>query len=67
VSGLVLVDALTEGLQETETPEQWAMQRALMEGDISESVALNPDLERIDPDAASTRFAPPRNCVHFPL
>ena len=27
VSGLVLVDALTEGLQETETPEQWAVQR----------------------------------------
>ena len=50
VSGLVLVDALTEGLQEAETPEQWAVQRVLMEGDISESVALYPDLERIDPD-----------------
>jgi pimeloyl-ACP methyl ester carboxylesterase len=50
VSGLVLVDALTEGLQETETPEQWAVQRVLMEGDIRESLALYPDLERIDPD-----------------
>jgi pimeloyl-ACP methyl ester carboxylesterase len=50
VSGLVLVDALTEGLQEAETPEQWAVQRVLMEGDISKSVALYPDLERIDPD-----------------
>jgi pimeloyl-ACP methyl ester carboxylesterase len=50
VSGLVLVDALTEGLREAETPEQWAIQRVLMEGDIRESVALYPDLERIDPD-----------------
>jgi pimeloyl-ACP methyl ester carboxylesterase len=50
VSGLVLVDALTEGLQEAETPEQWAVQRVLMEGDIGESLALYPDLERIDPD-----------------
>ena len=31
-------------------PEQWAVQRALIEGEISESVALYPDLERIDPD-----------------
>ena len=50
VSGLVLVDALTEGLQEAETPEQWVIQRVLMEGDIRESLALYPDLERIDPD-----------------
>jgi pimeloyl-ACP methyl ester carboxylesterase len=50
VSGLVLIDALTEGLQEAETPEQWAIQRVLMEGDIRESLALYPDLERIDPD-----------------
>ena len=48
--GLVLVDALTEGLREAETPEQWAIQRVLMEGDIRESLALYPDLERIDPD-----------------
>jgi hypothetical protein len=27
--GFALVDALTEGLQEAETPEQWAIQRVL--------------------------------------
>src|SRR6266403_2232154 len=32
VSGLVLVDALTDGLRDAETPEQWATQRILMEG-----------------------------------
>ena len=61
VSGLVLVDALTEGLQEAETPEQWAIQRILMEGDIRKSLALYPDLERIDPDRSfdQVRAAPP--------
>ena len=46
----MLVDALTKELQEAETPEQWAIQRVLMEGDIRESLAIYPDLERIDPD-----------------
>lgn len=61
VSGLVLVDALTEGLQEAETGEQWAIQRVLMEGDIRESLALYPDLERIDPNRSfdQVRAAPP--------
>ena len=61
VSGLVLVDALSEGLRNAETPEQWAIQRKLMEGDIRESLALYPALERIDPDRSfdQVRAAPP--------
>ena len=60
-AGLVLVDALSEGLQEAETPDQWAMQRVLMEGDIRESLVLYPALERIDPDRSfdQVRAAPP--------
>jgi pimeloyl-ACP methyl ester carboxylesterase len=60
-SGLVLVDALTEGLRDAETPEQWAVQKDMMEGDIRESLALYPDLERIDPDRSfdQVRAAPP--------
>jgi pimeloyl-ACP methyl ester carboxylesterase len=50
VSGLVLIDALSEGLQDAETPAQWAIQRKLIEGDVRESVALYPALERIDVD-----------------
>ena len=42
VSGLVLIDALSEGLQDAETPEQWAIQRKLIEGDVRESVAVVP-------------------------
>lgn len=60
-AGLVLVDALSEGLQEAETPAQWAVQRVLMEGEIRESVALYPALERLDPDRSfdQVRTAPP--------
>jgi hypothetical protein len=50
VSGLVLIDALSEGLQDAETPEQWAIRRKLIEGEVRESVALYPALERIGVD-----------------
>lgn len=50
VSGLVLVDALTEGLQDAETPEQYAIQRKLFQPNDPESLALYPALERIDAD-----------------
>lgn len=61
VAGLVLVDALTEGLRDNETPGQWAVQRKLMQGEIRESVMLYPALERIDPDRSfdQVRTAPP--------
>lgn len=61
VSGLVLVDALTEGLRDAETPKQWAIQRKLMEGDVRESLVLYPALERNDPDRSfdQVRAAPP--------
>ena len=50
VSGLVLIDALSEGLQDAETPQQWAIQRRLIQNDDPESLALYPALERIDVD-----------------
>ena len=65
VSGLVLVDALSEGLQDAETHEQWAIQRKLIEGDVRESVALYPALERIDVDRSlkQIRAAPPLRSI----
>jgi pimeloyl-ACP methyl ester carboxylesterase len=61
VSGLVLVDALAEGLQDAETPEQWVIQRRLIEGDVQESLVLYPALERINVDRSfdQVRAAPP--------
>jgi pimeloyl-ACP methyl ester carboxylesterase len=65
VSGLVLVDALSEGLQDAETREQWTIQRKLIEGDVRESVALYPALERIDVDRSlkQIRAAPPPRSI----
>jgi pimeloyl-ACP methyl ester carboxylesterase len=61
VAGLVLVDALSEGLRDAETPKQWAIQRKLIEGDVRESLTLYPALERIDVDRSfdQIRAAPP--------
>lgn len=52
VVGLVLVDATSVGLQDAETPEQWEIQRKLLAGDITESLAQYPDIERVDFDAS---------------
>ena len=61
IAGLVLVDVLSEGLQDAETPEQWAIQRKLIEGDVSEGVAEYPALETIEVDRSfdQLRAAPP--------
>ncbi|HEY3912759.1 MAG TPA: alpha/beta hydrolase [Stellaceae bacterium] len=50
VSGLILVDALSEGIRDAETPKQWAIQRKLIEGEVQDSLALYPALEWIDVD-----------------
>src|SRR5207244_142175 len=65
VAGLVLVDALSEGLQDAETPAQWAMQQKLIDGDVRESVALYPALERIDTDRSfdQLRATPPLRSI----
>jgi pimeloyl-ACP methyl ester carboxylesterase len=61
VAGLVLVDALSEGLQDALTPEQWTIQRKLINGDMREDLALYPAVEWIDPDRSfdQVRAAPP--------
>jgi len=65
VSGLVLIDALSEGLQDAETPEQWAIQRKLIQNDDPENLTLYPALERIDVDRSfdQTRAAPPLRSI----
>ena len=61
VAGLVLVDALSEGLQDALTPEQWTIQRKGINGDMREDLALYPAVEWIDPDRSfdQVRAAPP--------
>jgi pimeloyl-ACP methyl ester carboxylesterase len=67
VAGLVLVDVLSEGLQDAETPEQWKVQRKLIEGDVREGVAEYPALERSDVDKsfAEMRAAPRLRSLPF--
>jgi pimeloyl-ACP methyl ester carboxylesterase len=67
VSGLVLIDALSEGLQDAETPEQWKIQRRLMEGDIRESLALYPALERNDADRSLAQVRAAQRLRAMPL
>ena len=57
----MLVDALSEGLKDAETPEQWAIQRKLIEGDVREGVGQYPALETIDVDRSfdQMRAVPP--------
>jgi pimeloyl-ACP methyl ester carboxylesterase len=50
VSGMVLVDALSEGLRQAETQQEWAIQRELISGDTNDSVKLYPALEQLDVD-----------------
>jgi pimeloyl-ACP methyl ester carboxylesterase len=50
VSGMVLVDALSEGLRQAETQQEWAIQRELINGDTKDSVRLYPALEQLDVD-----------------
>jgi pimeloyl-ACP methyl ester carboxylesterase len=59
VDGMVLVDALSEGLRATETPDEWAHQKIILDGDLRETLEIYPDIERADADA-SINFSPPR-------
>ncbi len=67
VAGMVLVDALSEGLQDAETPAEWKIQRQLILGDDRESVALYPALERINPDRSFAQLRAARRLRPMPL
>ena len=50
VAGMVLVDALSEGLRAAETPEEWKWQKLILDGDLTETLKVYPDIERADAD-----------------
>jgi pimeloyl-ACP methyl ester carboxylesterase len=41
VDGMVLVDALSEGLRAAETPEEWAHQKIILDGDLTETLKIS--------------------------
>ena len=61
VDGMVLVDALSEFLRAAETPEEWAHQKVILDGDLTETLKLYPDIERADADPSFDELlaAPP--------
>ena len=67
VSGLVLIDALNEGLQDGETATQWQIQRDLIAGDDPASIALYPALERLDVDGSFAQMRVARPLHPMPL
>ena len=67
IAGLVLIDALSEGLQDAETPEQWPIQRKLIEGDVSEGVAEYPALETIEVDRSFDQLRAAPSLRQMPL
>lgn len=50
VDGMVLLDALSEGLRAAETPSEWTIQRGLLDGDLTEALREYPPIERPDAD-----------------
>jgi pimeloyl-ACP methyl ester carboxylesterase len=60
VDGMVLVDGLSEGLRAAETPEEWAQQKIILDGDLTETLKIYPDIERAEATRASISFSPLR-------
>jgi pimeloyl-ACP methyl ester carboxylesterase len=50
VDGMVLIDAFSEGLRAGETPEEWANQKIILNGDLTEALKVYPDIERLEAD-----------------
>ena len=67
IAGLVLIDALSEGLQDAETQEQWPIQRKLIEGDVSEGVGEYPALETIEVDRSFDQLRAAPSLRQMPL
>ncbi|MEV8368288.1 alpha/beta hydrolase [Microbacterium sp. NPDC064584] len=67
VSGMVLVDALGEGLRDHMTAEQWAIQKPMLRGDIDASIAEYPALEWIEPDASFDQMRAAGGLRRMPL
>jgi pimeloyl-ACP methyl ester carboxylesterase len=61
VVGMVLVDALSEGLRAAETPEEWVTQLSLLSGDMTETLKLYPEIEQFSFDESFDELlaAPP--------
>lgn len=67
VSGMVLVDALSEGLQDYMTDDQWHIQKPLLRGDIDASIAEYPALEWVEPEVSFAQMRAADRLKQMPL
>lgn len=67
VAGLVLVDALSPGLQDAETPEQWEFQRLLIVAGLEDALARYPEIEQMDPEASFAEMRAASTLQPMPL
>jgi pimeloyl-ACP methyl ester carboxylesterase len=67
VAGMVLVDALSEGLQKYLTAEQWMIEKRLLRGDIDAAIAEYPALEWLDADASFGQMRAAPTLKQMPL
>jgi pimeloyl-ACP methyl ester carboxylesterase len=67
VDGMVLVDALSEGLRAAETPAEWANQKVILDGDMTEALKVYPDFERADADKSFDQLLAAKPLHPMPL
>lgn len=67
VAGMVLVDTLSEAIQDSMTPEQWEIQKPLLRGNIDEAIAEYPALEWIDAETSFDQLRAASPLKQMPL
>jgi pimeloyl-ACP methyl ester carboxylesterase len=67
VAGMVLVDTLSEALEDSLTAEQWAIQKPLLRGNIDESIKEYPALEWLDAETSFDQVRASSKLRQMPL
>lgn len=67
VAGMVLVDTLSEAMQDGMTAEQWEIQKPLLRGDIDASIVEYPALEWLDAEATFDQLRAAPRLAQMPL
>lgn len=67
VAGMVLVDTLSEAIQDAMTAEQWEIQKPLLRGNIDESIKEYPALEWLDAEKSFDQLRASAELRQMPL
>lgn len=67
VAGMVLVDTLSEAIQDSMTAEQWEIQKPLLRGNIDEAIEEYPALEWLDAETSFDQVRASPKLQQMPL